>query len=95
MVFDYGNPPHTIEDASVRDYHLATAERVADHGEPWRSYFETPELNARARALGFVDIEDLDRAALVERYLPALPSKPRSGPGGHVVRMATRDGASA
>ena len=52
--------------------------------------FRHGELHARARSLGFAEIEDLDRAALVGRYLPLLPVAPRSGPGGHVVRMATR-----
>ena len=71
-------------------HHHAMAAHVAASGEPFRCYFETAALHERARALGFVDIEDLDRAALVERYLPHLPAKPRPGPGGHVVRMATR-----
>ena len=65
------------------------AERVAASGEPFQGYFDTPELHARARGLGFSDIEDLDRAALVVRYLPNVPVAPRPGPGGHVVRMAT------
>ena len=65
------------------------AERVAASGEPFRGYFDSPALHARARELGFSDIEDLDRAALVARYLPDLPVAPRPGPGGHVVRMAT------
>ncbi len=90
VVFDYANPPHNIEDEDVRDYHHAMAAHVAASGEPFRCYFETDALHQRARALGFVDIEDLDRAALVERSLPHLPAKPRPGPGGHVVRMATR-----
>ncbi len=66
------------------------AERVAASGEPFRCYFDSETLHARARSLGFAEIEDLDRAALVGRYLPVLPVAPRSGPGGHVVRMATR-----
>ncbi len=90
VVFDYANPPHAIEEAGVRDTHHALAARVAASGEPFRCYLETGALHERARALGFADIEDLDRAALVERYLPHLPAKPRPGPGGHVVRMATR-----
>ena len=65
------------------------AERVAASGEPFRCYFDSAELHARARELGFSEIEDLDRAALVARYLPDLPVAPRPGPGGHVVRMAT------
>ena len=50
----------------------------------------TPALHERARTLGFVEIEDFDRAALVARYLPHIPTKPRPVQGGHVVRMATR-----
>jgi hypothetical protein len=62
---------------------------VAAGGEPFRCYLDSAELHARVRKLGFSEIEDLDRAALVARYLPDLPIAPRRGPGGHVVRMAT------
>ena len=89
VVFDYSNPPHAIEDKATRDFHRQMAERVAASGEPFRCYLESAELHARADELGFSEIEDLDRAALVARYLPHLPAAPRSGPGGHVVRMAT------
>ncbi len=89
IVFDYANPPHAIEEAQTRDFHREMAERVAASGEPFRCYLDTPALHERARALGYGDIEDLDRAALVARYLPQVPVKPRPGPGGHVVRMAT------
>ena len=95
VVFDYANPPHTISDEGVRDFHHAMAARVAQSGEPFRCHLETLELHERARALGFVEIEDLDRAALVERFLPHLQLKPRPGAGGHVVRMATRQGVVA
>ncbi len=90
VVFDYANPPRTISDEGVRDFHHAMAARVAQSGEPFRCHLETLELHERARALDFVEIEDLDRAALVERFLPHLQLKPRPGAGGHVVRMATR-----
>jgi methyltransferase (TIGR00027 family) len=89
VVFDYANPPHAVEEGT-RDLHRETAERVAASGEPFRCYLDSAELHARARELGFSEIEDLDRAALVARYLPDLPVPPRPGPGGHVVRMATR-----
>jgi methyltransferase (TIGR00027 family) len=90
VVFDYANPPDAIEEAGVRAFHGRLAERVAEAGEPFRCYLETTSLHARARTLGYVEIEDLDRAALVERYLPNIPSRPGPGPGGHVVRIATR-----
>jgi methyltransferase (TIGR00027 family) len=88
VVFDYTNPPDRIKEAATRTYHERMAERVKANGEPFRGYFDSAELHARARELGFVRIEDLDRAALVKRYLPDLPAPP-PGPGGHVVRMAT------
>ena len=90
VAFDYANPPHAVEEAATRNFHREMAERVAASGEPFRCYLDTGELHARALSLGFTEIEDLDRAALVKRYLPLLPVAPRSGPGGHVVRMATR-----
>jgi methyltransferase (TIGR00027 family) len=88
VVFDYANPPDATEGAA-RTYHERMAERVAANGEPFRGYFDSAELHARGRDLGFSEIEDLDRAALVKRYLPDFPVPPRPGPGGHVVRMAT------
>jgi methyltransferase (TIGR00027 family) len=90
VVFDYANPPHAIEEAQAREFHHAMAERVAASGEPFLCHLDTLELHERARALGYVDIEDLDRASLVALYLPQIPPKPRPGAGGHVVRMATR-----
>jgi methyltransferase (TIGR00027 family) len=90
VVFDYANPPHAIGELHSRDLHRAMAEQVAASGEPFRCYLDTPALHERARAIGYVDIEDLDGAALATRYLPQVPAKPSSGAGGHVVRMATR-----
>jgi methyltransferase (TIGR00027 family) len=89
-VFDYANPPDRVTDSAARAHHKQLAERVAASGEPFRCYLDSDELHARARELGFADVEDLDRAGLVARYLPDLPAAPRPGPGGHVVRMATR-----
>jgi methyltransferase (TIGR00027 family) len=89
VVFDYTNPPRAIEEGATRDFHREMAARVAESGEPFRCAFHTAELHARARSLGFSDIEDLDRAALIARYLPDLPVAARPGPGGHVARMAT------
>ena len=89
VVFDYANPPHAIEETAARDLHRELAERVAASGEPFRCYFDSAALHTRASTLGFSEIEDLDRAALIGRYLPNLPVAPRPGPGGHVVRMAT------
>jgi methyltransferase (TIGR00027 family) len=90
VVFDYANPPETVADGQARAAMRTLAERVAAIGEPLRCFFNSTELHDRARALGFAEIEDLDQAALVGLYLPYLPIAPRQGPGGHVVRMATK-----
>jgi methyltransferase (TIGR00027 family) len=89
VVFDYTNAPEAVDEPNVRNLHREMAERVAASGEPFRCYLDSAALHGRARELGFTDIEDLDRAALVARYLPNLPTAPRPGSGGHVVRMAT------
>jgi methyltransferase (TIGR00027 family) len=90
IVFDYTNPPEAVDEPNARNFHREMAERVAASGEPFRGYFDSAELHARAGSLGFTDIEDLDRAALVARYLPdSAVAPPRPRPGGHVVRMAT------
>jgi methyltransferase (TIGR00027 family) len=86
VVFDYTNPAEAVD---ARNFHREMAERVAASGEPFRCYLDSAALHARARKLGFTDIEDLDRAALVARFLPDLAVAPRPGSGGHVVRMAT------
>ncbi len=90
VVFDYANPPHAIDEAHGENFHQALAEQVAASGEPFRCYLDTLELHERARGLGYVEIEDLDRTALVDRYLPQFSANLRPGPGGHVARTATR-----
>ena len=90
IVFDYANPPHAIEEPAARGLLQDLAARVAAAGEPFRCFLDTAALRERARALGWVEIEDLDRAALVARTLAELPLASWRGPGGHVVRMATR-----
>jgi methyltransferase (TIGR00027 family) len=90
VVFDYANPPHTIEEPDVRGFHDELAARVEAIGEPFRCALDTAALHRGARGLGYVEIEDLDRAALVARYLPQAAVPTRPGPGGHVVRMATQ-----
>jgi methyltransferase (TIGR00027 family) len=89
VVFDYANPPDRIQEAATRNFHQQMAERVAARGEPFRCYLDTDALHERVWAFGFAEIEDLDRAALVGRYLPDAAVAPRPGPGGHVVRLAT------
>jgi methyltransferase (TIGR00027 family) len=89
VVFDYANPPEAIEEPKARHTRDKMAAEVAALGEPFRCYLDTGALHRRALELGYVEIEDLGRAALVARYLPQIAAPPRPGPSGHVVRMAT------
>jgi len=88
VVFDYGNPPESMPPGR-RAAHDALAERVAAAGEHFRSYFETGRLHATLRALGFMEIEDLDPAQIAARYLDERVSETGSR-GGHLVRAATK-----
>ncbi|MGA2793345.1 MAG: SAM-dependent methyltransferase [Roseiarcus sp.] len=89
VVFDYSNPPESIDAPQRRGFHEAMAARVAAAGEAFRSYFDTEALAARLRALGFAEIEDLGLADIAARYFPH-PARSFSGGGGHILRAATR-----
>ena len=57
-------------------------------GEAFRSYFETPVLHEKLRALGFGEIEDLGPNRIAARYFPERAAAGRTS-GGHVVRART------
>ena len=81
VVFDYANPPDGSKGPGRAIHRDQMAERVAASGEPFRCYFDTAALHTAARRLGYTQIEDLDRAELVQRYLPDLPVAPGRGRG--------------
>jgi methyltransferase (TIGR00027 family) len=89
VVFDYSNPPESIDAPQLRAFHEALAARVAAAGEVFRSYFDTDALAVQLRALGFAEIEDLGLADIAARYFPG-PARSYSGGGGHILRAATR-----
>jgi methyltransferase (TIGR00027 family) len=61
VVFDYGNPPASLPE-DVRSEHANRAERVAQLGEAWITYFDTGELQTKLMRLGFSEIEDIGPA---------------------------------
>ena len=85
VVFDYANPVETIADPASRELHERLSQRVAAAGEAFRSYFETPVLHEKLRALGFGEIEDLGPNRIAARYFPERAPPGRTS-GGHVVR---------
>jgi O-methyltransferase involved in polyketide biosynthesis len=44
------------------------AARVAAAGEPWRTFFDPADLEARLRGIGFSDVQDVDGESLNARY---------------------------
>ena len=89
VVFDYANPPETIVDEAMRRAHEVLAARVATAGEALQTFFATPALHEKLRALGFHAIEDLGPNQIAARFFPhhAAPSRTN---GGHVVLAGTR-----
>jgi O-methyltransferase involved in polyketide biosynthesis len=84
VVFDYAMAPDRA--AGERRAALeARAERVAGLGEPWLTYFDPPEIEARLANLGFTEIEDLGPAELGARYF-GRPGVPPDTAGGHFIR---------
>jgi len=88
VVFDLPSQPDQ-EPAKARADRADLEARVADLGEPFRGGWDPVELLDLLAALGFDDVEDLDRSGIRTRYL-GLPPDPRPG-GAHVVR-ARRSG---
>jgi methyltransferase (TIGR00027 family) len=90
VVFDYSNPPASIDSPGHRLFHERMAARVAELGEAFRSHFATPDLHRLLHALGFTGIVDRgprEIAALLSRSDP-----PPSENGGHIIHAYFRGG---
>jgi methyltransferase (TIGR00027 family) len=87
VTFDYANPPDTFS-PEMRAAHDRRAARVAEYGEPFRSYFDSDQLRARLEKLGFKSIDDLGPRQIAARY---FPERAGSAPatGGHLLHAAT------
>jgi len=83
IVFDYANPPDQL-DPAVRVAHETRAANVAALGEPWLSYFDSPELAARLAALGAAEIDDLGPVE-IQRRIFHRPDPIPTGRGGHIL----------
>jgi methyltransferase (TIGR00027 family) len=84
IVFTYGQPPETLN-PEQRAMFDAVAERVAELGEPWRSFFDPAELARDLRAIGFSGVEDLGPAEINARYFAARSDGFAPGPTGHLA----------
>lgn len=68
VVFDYAVRPELLPLRERLGVQLVAA-KTAEHGEPWKSFFDPAELGVRLRALGFGEVEDHDAEELNARYL--------------------------
>lgn len=83
VVFDYSEPI-----SALPPQHRPALEgltRLMDElGESWLSMFTAADITARLRALGFQDIEDVNRQQLFDRYTPGRTTSDIVG--GHLLR---------
>lgn len=82
VVFDYPAPMSGLS-RRARKLRKDLHRRVAALGEPFTDPIVPEDLAVTLRDAGFTDVEDLDRAGIVARYL-GLPSDTPGG-GGHIV----------
>jgi methyltransferase (TIGR00027 family) len=82
IVFDYSEPPENYP-LEQRKLVMALVERVAALGEPFRSYFDPPEVMALLKNKSFGEIEDLGPGEIGARFLGRRI--PANRAGGHVV----------
>ncbi len=67
IVFDYSMPPDRLPPRQRQRFD-AIAGQAAAVGEPWRTFFEPLDLDARLRQIGFGEIDHIDADALNSLY---------------------------
>lgn len=68
MAFDYLEPEAVAATTGDPELHRVRRELAASGHEPWRSGLHPQTLPAQLAAAGLVALEDLDGAALEQRY---------------------------
>ena len=81
-VFDYANPLEQLSD-EMAVAARARAQKAAEIGEPFLSYFDTPDLHRRLHDAGATAIDDFGPKRLATPYARQMPSDA----GGHVVHV--------
>jgi len=84
LVFDYAEPADERDPVS-RARLAALATRVAEAGEPFRSFFAPAEIQALLRDCGFHEPSDYDATALNARYYSARSDGLCIGGHGHLL----------
>jgi methyltransferase (TIGR00027 family) len=87
IVFDYSIPPDRLP-VRQRQRFDAIAGKAAAAGEPWLTFFDPLELDARLREIGFSDVEDVDADTLNGRYFASRADGMRIEGVGRFAHMA-------
>jgi methyltransferase (TIGR00027 family) len=84
IAFDYMNlPPHP---GLLRRLGLKLMlRRFAAVGEPWRTFFDPPQLHAELKSLGFATVQDFGADEINARYFNHADARLRVGGFGRVV----------
>jgi O-methyltransferase involved in polyketide biosynthesis len=85
VVFDYGEPASARHEAS-RIPHEEMAARVAERGEPFRSFFAPEDILRDVKAVGFSDAEDFNSRSLNARYFRGRDDGLELRGAGHLLR---------
>jgi methyltransferase (TIGR00027 family) len=84
VVFDYAVSP-TLLSPLERKGREFFASRAAQHGEPWKLFFEPASLGRMLQSLGFNEVQDFGPGELQERYLTGRTDGLRKSGGSHLV----------
>ena len=84
IVFDYGESPDMLNSEQRAAFDIV-AQRVAELGEPWRSFFDPAVLAQDLRDIGFASIEDLGPAEILARYFAQRSDGFIPGAMGHLM----------
>jgi len=87
VVFDYSEPLENYA-PEQRPTIEKMAQRVAALGEPWLTFFDPTALADELKSLGYQEIQDLDRGAIVNWVSNAKAASKVAGP--HLVRARCR-----
>jgi len=92
VVFDYLDLDAFVAARAAVELQRLAQER-AQTDEPWVSGFDPAQLHGDLAGLGLEAIEDLDRAALQDRYCPNRTDELRVPPHMHVTRARVSPGS--
>ena len=84
IVFDYAQPPESVP-WLARIFYRKVLERLAERGEPWRSFLEPGPLRDKLLMMGFSDVDDLGADEINARYLAGRTDGLRSGGVGRIA----------